>query len=205
MTRDEQLVARRILLRLAGSGEDDAVVRRRVALGELEVDRDERAARVLEVLAESRLVTMGEGTAEVAHEALLREWPRLRGWLEEDAEGRRLHRHVTHAARDWDSGGRDAGELYRGARLASALDWAAEHGGELNRLEREFLEESRLVERARGRAQPADKPPPADPAGRGCRGARRSRSRRASWRSTSAATRATPRSPPTPSASAPRR
>ena len=30
----------------------------------------------------------------MAHEALLREWPRLRGWLEEDAEGRRLHAHL---------------------------------------------------------------------------------------------------------------
>ena len=145
LTPDEHGSARRILLRLAGSGEDDAVVRRRVPLGELEVDRDEQAARVLEVLADSRLVTVGEGTAEVAHEALLREWPRLRDWLEEDVEGRRLHRRVTDAARDWESGGRDPGELYRGARLASALDWAAEHGAELNRLEREFLEESRLV------------------------------------------------------------
>ena len=145
LTHDEQPVARRILLRLAGSGEHDAVVRRQVSLSELEVDRNQEAARVLEVLAASRLVTVGEGTAEVAHEALLREWPRLRDWLEEDVEGRRLHRRVTDAARDWDDGGRDAGELYRGARLASALDWAAEHGVELNRLEREFLEESRLV------------------------------------------------------------
>jgi WD40 repeat protein/DNA-binding SARP family transcriptional activator len=145
LTPDEQGVARRILLRLAGSGEHDAVVRSRVPLSDLDVDRDEQAARVLEVLARSRLVTVGEGTAEVAHEALLREWPRLSGWLEEDIEGRRLHRRVTDAAHDWESGGRDPGDLYRGARLASALDWATDHGGELNRLEREFLEESRLV------------------------------------------------------------
>jgi WD40 repeat protein/DNA-binding SARP family transcriptional activator len=145
LTEDEQRVARRILLRLSGSGEGDAVVRRRIALDELEVDRDERAARVLEVLTDNRLVTVGEGTAEVAHEALLREWPRLRGWLEEDAEGRRLHRHITLAARDWDTGRRDPGELYRGARLAAALDWAAGRWEELNRLEGSFLEDSRLA------------------------------------------------------------
>jgi WD40 repeat protein len=81
----------------------------------------------------------------VAHEALLREWPRLRSWLEQDAEARRLHSHITLAAREWDAGGRDPGELYRGARLASALDLAAEHGDALNRLEREFLDEARLV------------------------------------------------------------
>ena len=82
------------------------------------------------------------GTAEVAHEALLREWPRLRGWLEEDADGRRLHRHLAVAAREWDDGGRDPGELYRGARLASTLDWSAGHGAELNELERAFVEAS---------------------------------------------------------------
>ena len=154
LSEDEQGVARRILIRLAGSEEGDAVVRRRVALEEIDTARDERAARVLEVLAASRLVTVGDGTAEVAHEALLREWPRLRGWLEEDTEGRRLHRHITLAATEWSAGGRDAGELYRGVRLSSALDWAAEHGVELNTLEIEFLEASRMageheVERSR--------------------------------------------------------
>ena len=88
-------------------------------------------------------MTADEGTLEVAHEALLREWPRLRGWLEEDAEGRRLHQHLIHAASEWQAGGRDPGELYRGARLASALDWAAGHEGDLNELERGFLDESR--------------------------------------------------------------
>jgi WD40 repeat protein/DNA-binding SARP family transcriptional activator len=142
---DRRQLARRILLRLAGEGEGDAVVRRRVPLAELDGESDERVAEVLAELAADRLVTIGEGEVEVAHEALLREWPRLRGWLEEDAEGRRLHRRVTLAARDWDAGGRDPGELYRSARLASALDWAAERSEELNRLERDFLEEGRLA------------------------------------------------------------
>jgi WD40 repeat protein/DNA-binding SARP family transcriptional activator len=145
LTHDEQRLARRILLRLAGAGEGGAVVRRRVPLDELEADRDQQAARVLEVLTASRLVTLGERTAEVAHEALLREWPRLRGWLEEDAEGRRLQRHITLAARDWDSGGRDPGELYRGARLSAALEWSATHEPDLNATERAFLRESRAA------------------------------------------------------------
>ena len=51
------------------------------------------------MLADERLVTVGEGEVEVAHEALLREWPRLRGWLEEDAQGRRLHAHLTRCRR----------------------------------------------------------------------------------------------------------
>ena len=51
----------------------------------------ERGAEVVDRLADRRLLTVSDGAVEVAHEALLREWPRLRGWLEEDAEGRRLH------------------------------------------------------------------------------------------------------------------
>jgi WD40 repeat protein/DNA-binding SARP family transcriptional activator len=144
LSEPERIAARRILLRLADAGEHEtAFVRRRVPLDELEPGRDEHATAALGALVASRLVTVEENSLEVAHEALLREWPRLRAWLEEDAEGRRLHQHLIHTARDWDAGGRDRGELYRGARLASTLDWAAAHGGDLNELEREFLDESR--------------------------------------------------------------
>ncbi|HEY1274719.1 MAG TPA: BTAD domain-containing putative transcriptional regulator [Thermoleophilaceae bacterium] len=140
----ERPAARRIMLRLADAGEDGAAfVRRRVPLEELEPERDPRAAAALDALADSRLVTIDDGAVEVAHEALLREWPRLRAWLEEDAAGRRLHQHLAGAAREWDAAGRDRGELYRGARLASALDWHAGHEGDLNQLEREFLAASR--------------------------------------------------------------
>ena len=143
---EQQRVARRIFLRLAGDEGDGVRVRRRVPLEELEADR------VLDLLADSRLVTVSEGTAEVAHEALLREWPRLRDWLEQDADVRRLHAHLTHAARDWNRDDRDRGELYRGARLASALEWRAAHEPELNTIEQQFLDASRVAsERARRR------------------------------------------------------
>jgi WD40 repeat protein/DNA-binding SARP family transcriptional activator len=142
---DRQRLARWILLRLAGPAEGEAVVRRRVPLVELDSGRDHRVAEVLAVLAQERLVTIGEGEVEVAHEALLREWPRLRGWLEEDAEGRRLQLQLGDAARAWEVGGRDAEELYRGARLAAALDWSVAHRGELNMSERAFVDESRAA------------------------------------------------------------
>jgi WD40 repeat protein/DNA-binding SARP family transcriptional activator len=146
LSPDERRRARPMLLRLAGEAEDaTALVRRRVPIDELELDRDKDAARALAVFTESRLLTVDDDTVEVAHEALLREWPRLRSWLEEDAEGRRLHLHLIGAAREWRDSGRDPAELYRGARLAAALDWAAEHDPELNELEREFLGESQTA------------------------------------------------------------
>ncbi len=151
----ERLRARPMLLRLAGADDEQAegFVRRRVPLDELELDRDEGAARALAVLTESRLLTVDEGAAEVAHEALLREWPRLSDWLAEDAEGRHLHQHLIGAAREWRDSERDHAELYRGARLAAALDWAAEHDTELNQLERSFLEESRAAGERQARRQ----------------------------------------------------
>ena len=59
-----------------------------------------------------------DGSVELVHEALLEQWPRLGLWIEEDAQGRRLHRHLTQAASEWEAAGREPGELYRGARLA---------------------------------------------------------------------------------------
>jgi WD40 repeat protein len=141
----DQAMARRILLRLAGPGEGEAAVRRRVPLNEVALTHDERGRAVLDALTDQRLVTRSQDSVEVAHEALLREWPRLRGWLEDDVQGRALHRHLIGAAREWDAAGRDPGELYRGARLTGALDWAATHDTDLNQLEREFLDAGRAA------------------------------------------------------------
>jgi WD40 repeat protein/DNA-binding SARP family transcriptional activator len=143
LDHDEQAAAKRILLRLAAPGEGASVVRRRAPLSEFDLDREPRMARAMEILADARLITVSEGSVEVAHEALLHEWPRLRTWLEEDAEGRSLHRNLTASAHAWDDGGRDDADLYRGARLAATLEWAAPHDPDLNELEHDFLGASR--------------------------------------------------------------
>jgi WD40 repeat protein/DNA-binding SARP family transcriptional activator len=140
-----QQAARRILVRLAETGEAGLPVRRRVPLEEVVPQGDEAARAALDVLVARRLLTAGDGNVEVAHEALLSHWPRLARWLEEDAQGRALRHHLAPAARDWTLSGRPDAELYRGARLASALDWAAGHTGDLNPAEAEFLEASRAA------------------------------------------------------------
>src|SRR6266508_1596843 len=139
----EQEAARRVFLRLVASGEGETVTRRRVELDEFDLARDPDAAAVLTRLTQDRLLTKTEDTVEVAHEALLREWPRLRAWLEEDVQGHQLRQHLTHAAQQWEETGRDASEVYRGARLSTALDWASTRGPDLNEIERDFLSESR--------------------------------------------------------------
>jgi WD40 repeat protein/DNA-binding SARP family transcriptional activator len=141
LTPAQQEPARRLLLRLADVGEGDAVVRRRVTVPQL-VGDDPEAASVLVTLTNRRLLTSHDGMVEVAHEALLREWPRLCAWLEDDVQGRRLHQHLQRAANDWDNSGREPSELYRGPRLVAALDWSASSRDELSDVELAFLDES---------------------------------------------------------------
>ena len=145
LSTEQQALARNVFLRLTELGDGTEDTRRRVSIAEL-VPRPEREAEVREVLrtlADARLVTVDEGTVEVAHEALIRHWPTLRAWLDEDREGRLLHRRLTEAAQEWETLGRDPGALFRGTRLATTGDWATAHDPELNQLERDFLTASR--------------------------------------------------------------
>ena len=79
---------------------------------------------------------------DVSHEALIRCWPRLRRWLDEDRAGLRLHRHITETAEEWNRANQEDDLLYRGARLIHAQEWRERHEVELNPLEREFLSAS---------------------------------------------------------------
>ena len=130
----EQQIARRVLLRLVAGGEGEPLTRRRVSRAELDADSDPRVASVIETLVERRLLVADEGAYELVHEALLEQWPRLAGWLEEDAEGRRVRRQLTEAAvrvgRGW-------------ARCRRALSRRAALGG------------ARLVRDRRSRVEPA--------------------------------------------------
>jgi WD40 repeat protein/class 3 adenylate cyclase len=141
----QQDVARGIFLRLTEPGQGTEDTRRRASLAELLSGSDERAAveDVLDILARARLVTVGLDTVEVAHEALIREWPLLRRWLDEDREGLRIHRRLTDDTGEWIRLERDPGLLYRGGRLAAAQEWAEANDGRLSAEERGFLGASR--------------------------------------------------------------
>ncbi len=136
----DRTAARVLLLRLAGPGEGDAVTRRRVPLAELAALPDPRVRAVVEPLAAARLLTFDAGYVEVAHEALFREWPRLRTWLEEHAAARAVQRRLVQAAAEWDDGGREPTELWRGGRLAAGLEFAAAYPDEVTIVERAFLD-----------------------------------------------------------------
>jgi type II secretory pathway pseudopilin PulG len=136
-----QAVAKQLFLRLCALGDGTADAKRRV--GREELADLPGAPELLERLAAVRLVTLDRDNVELAHEALIRHWPRLHEWLTEDRDGLRTHRQLTDAAQAWKSLHRDAGALYRGARLSRAQEWAGGAVSALSPLEREFLHASR--------------------------------------------------------------
>ena len=147
----EGVVAREILLRLTQPGEGTEDTRRRAGREEILSTGPDRAKieRVIGALSEARLLIgtadpgSGEPVLEVGHEALIRAWPRLRGWISEDREGLRLLRRLTDSAGEWNRGKRDPSLLYQGAQLAV---WRERPREGLNHLEGSFLDESVATE-----------------------------------------------------------
>jgi WD40 repeat protein len=144
---------RRVLLRLVQVEETRAATRRRLAFDELVSAADsaadrQSAAAVVDRLTAQRLLTVETGetagaekrpTVELAHEALIGRWKRLRGWIDADREALGVRRRVDEAAREWSAGGGDPSYLYTGARLSQAEEWAAGRAGELKASSLAFL------------------------------------------------------------------
>ncbi|MFG1609580.1 hypothetical protein [Actinoplanes sp. NPDC049265] len=133
---------RQALVRLVAFGDGVEDTHRRVPRGEL--DLLPGIGSVLDRLAAARLVVLGGDTVEIAHEALIRAWPRLQSWLSADRDGLRVHRQLTEAARSWVSLAHDPGALYRGARLAVAREWVTRdrHSTATTEVEQAFLDAS---------------------------------------------------------------
>jgi WD40 repeat protein len=145
----EQELARRILLRLTQPGEGTEDTRRRARLSELRADasQPDAADDIVSRLVDARLLVTsaepaaaGEAWIEVSHEALIRAWPRMRAWLDEDRAKLVIHRRVTEATEAWERLGRDEEALYRGPQLAEAESWFRRYGGDLNRHESDFVQ-----------------------------------------------------------------
>lgn len=149
LTPAEQIIARGIFLRLIELGEGLQGVRRRAKLNELlyGVEAQDLVAKVLKILTDARLVTTEQDSAEVSHEALIREWGTLRRWLDEDRENLRIYYHLTESAHEWNRRGREASEVYRGARLNQVQGWLKEHGEQLSPLEWAFVKASQNVKK----------------------------------------------------------
>jgi WD40 repeat protein/energy-coupling factor transporter ATP-binding protein EcfA2 len=155
LTPAQQDLTRRIFTRLVHVADDTADTRRRVSKSELQLgNSDAQVQPVLDAFIRQRLITADTDTVEIAHEALLHAWPRLRQWIDTDTIGARTHRQLTVATEEWRDSDRDLGALYRGGRLAAAEEWAgvSSHQSDLNVLERAFLDASVAQRREAERA-----------------------------------------------------
>jgi DNA-binding SARP family transcriptional activator/WD40 repeat protein len=128
----QQRAAQQVLLRLVIVDEDSDDTRRRVRRSELEsigiprADLDGMLDNLIAqrlLLADRDPATRGP-TVEVAHEALLREWPRLRGWIDDQREALILGRRFRASLSEWESNDRHPDYLLTGSRLAPFAGWA---------------------------------------------------------------------------------
>ena len=144
-----QNMARQIFLRLVTLGEGQEDTRRRIFQGELlTLGERDVVEHVIDRFGRYRLLTFDRdeatrsSTVEVAHEALIRRWERLREWLMESRQDVRLERELLHAAHEWEAAAKDKSYLMQGNRLLTFEEWSESTTLRLNELELEFLAES---------------------------------------------------------------
>jgi TIR domain len=139
------------LVRVSAAGEEGADTRRRASLRGL----DEKTREAVESFARARLLVKGRGkaadeeTVEVAHEAIIRKWPRLRELLDEDREFLLWRQRLRLRLDEYERTGRDAGALLGGALLAEAVKFLRERSDDLDAAERDYIEAGERAERER--------------------------------------------------------
>ena len=161
---DGRRAIRQVLLRLVTLGEGRQDTRRRVVRSDLDALDIEPAAvdAVLDAFGRHRLLTFDrepstrEPTVEIAHEALLVSWQRLRAWIDEAREDLRFERQVAQGAAEWRAAGPDSSFLLRGARLDRAIAWVDGTDLPVGQRERMFVKAS-TVQRELERSEEEDR------------------------------------------------
>jgi WD40 repeat protein len=154
-------LARMIFLLLVQPGEGMQDTKRRASLAEIQALQG--GQQVLDALVKERLVTVGEETnpadrgVDLAHEALMKGWKRLREWLGADREARRFEHRLRNGATEWINSGRSADLLYRGSLLQQAEEWYGANQANITADQQGFivasLEARRKEQEARDREQ----------------------------------------------------
>ena len=134
--------ARRILTDLADPTSANLDVGRKLRVADVAPESDAAASGALDRLVAGRLVVRDGGWIEIAHEAVFREWPRLRAWLEQDQAGLRVLGTVSEQARRWSADGHDPDALLVGVRLDSGLEIAERWPDRISAASRAYLDAS---------------------------------------------------------------
>jgi len=148
LSPEEQVMCKQLFLRLVTVVDTEEWSRRRVAASEIISIAGDTVdlQTVLDTFGAFRLLTFdrdhvsGSPTVEVAHEALLREWTRLRGWIEDGREDLLRHAHFMTALTEWRDSGEEVDYLLSGQRLADYEQWADASTLRLSTPEQRFLD-----------------------------------------------------------------
>jgi DNA-binding SARP family transcriptional activator/WD40 repeat protein len=149
--------AREIFLRLVSVNDESDDTRRRVRRTELEgLGVDLRTlGSVIDAFGSFRLLSFDHDpitrgpTVEVAHEALIRAWPRCRQWVDERRDDLRSERRLESVVTEWVLGDHDPNFLISGVRLERYEQWIGSSPVRLTADEREFIEASHTHEQRR--------------------------------------------------------
>ncbi|MEL7039281.1 MAG: hypothetical protein AAFO04_27265 [Cyanobacteria bacterium J06592_8] len=154
---EDQIATQRILLKMVKPTEDLTQLAKGLEFTSSRISRQllyqdgeakDRIDRVLNKLIEARLVRLMEGEqsddaqVEVAHEALVRNWPRFVGWLDDERTIVRNRLQLKSTAEQWQEWDHDPSVLWRGALLQDARNYQ-----NLSEVEQEFVEQSLKAER----------------------------------------------------------
>ena len=162
----QRAIAREVLRSMTVASRDGGLARRPVTRQDLytglpDATREDIDA-VLDAFAAERLAVLDGDTAQLAHDVLLRAWPRLHEWLEEDQASWILHGQLADAAAAWHDAHDDPSFLYRGAQLTTVRQavtrWSANPARSpvLTGTQRGFLQASeRAAARSRRRRRSA--------------------------------------------------
>jgi WD40 repeat protein len=148
--RPAEEATKSVFLRLVTVAEGSEHSRRRVLRADLmRSEADPQAAQtVLDAFTGARLLTQDRDTVAITHEVLLRAWPRLERWINNDRIGNVVRQELRDAAFSWDRAGRDNDLLYPGSRLETAAASVTD-SGDVDQVTRAFLTASaRRVKRA---------------------------------------------------------
>ncbi|GAB4550513.1 MAG: hypothetical protein OHK0023_16510 [Anaerolineae bacterium] len=151
---EHRKLARALFLRLIEPGlSDQDTTRRRIHRSEMNIAHDDEALMLAtaDAFINARLLTADKDTLEVSHEALIRHWERLKGWLLTSREDILLQKAIAADTSEWLRRGKRPEELYRGEKLAEAWAWARRNLP--SRDEQAFLEAGKHAEEAAAAAE----------------------------------------------------
>ncbi|GET41842.1 nSTAND1 domain-containing NTPase [Microseira wollei] len=162
LSLEEQQTAKRIFLELTQLGEGTEDTRRRVLQRDLVTEQQSEALvdRTIQKLADAKLVVTSSliekgsqsgrvAVVDVAHEALIRHWSRLRQWVNENRDALRKKRNIEQDAQEWLDKGKSGDYLLRGAKLAEAENFLQDYSDTvpLSSLAKEFVQVSQADRR----------------------------------------------------------